>query len=81
MKLSRAQMEKIHARCSLHLAELRCHPFHSCFYCCRRIDGPAVKDFTDCGLTAICPECGIDAILPGEYPGYVLLQMHERYFK
>lgn len=35
-----------------------------CFCCCAIFDSNKIKDFTDLGETALCPECGADAVLP-----------------
>lgn len=38
----------------------------ACYYCCKRFNFEEIKDFTDGGLTAICPQCGIDSLIPDE---------------
>lgn len=35
-----------------------------CFHCCKIFDSKDIKDFTDNESTAICPLCGVDAIIP-----------------
>jgi hypothetical protein len=38
-----------------------------CFYCLRTFDAGEIKDWVDAdGATALCPYCGIDAILSGK---------------
>jgi predicted RNA-binding Zn-ribbon protein involved in translation (DUF1610 family) len=40
-----------------------------CFYCLAVFDIAAIKDWTDDEQTALCPKCGIDAVLPaGQMP-------------
>lgn len=35
-----------------------------CWHCIQIYNANEVKDYTDNGETAICPKCGIDAVLP-----------------
>lgn len=64
-----------HRGCSNHreavLAAERC----GCFYCCAEFEPSAVTDWVgpasddmQAGTTALCPRCGIDAVIPLE-PG------------
>ena len=36
-----------------------------CYYCCGIFDAKEVKSFIDEGETALCPVCGVDAVIPG----------------
>ena len=36
-----------------------------CYFCIRIFPVSEVTDFVDNGITALCPNCDIDAILPG----------------
>ena len=38
----------------------------ACYNCCEKFNFEKVKDFTDNGLTAICPECGVDSLIPDQ---------------
>ncbi len=38
----------------------------SCYFCVRTFPLAEVTSWTDEGETAICPNCRIDAVLPGE---------------
>ncbi len=53
-----------------------------CFYCLRRFDAGLVARWIDGGATALCPHCGIDAVLPdhGEMSDERLTVMHHTYF-
>ena len=55
-----------------------------CYYCGRVYNPNKIKDWTDEGkITAICPCCGIDAVLAEENDGTdldVLEAMHQRSF-
>ena len=52
-----------------------------CFHCLSTFVADCVTDWIDDGMTALCPVCGIDAVLPdigGDLA--VLERMHERWF-
>ena len=42
-----------------------------CFYCLKIYEPKEINEWVDDGNTAVCPRCGIDAVLP-EHPGYTL---------
>jgi hypothetical protein len=55
-----------------------------CFYCERMFSPREVQEWADEGQTAICPYCGIDAVI-GDKSGYpidfaFLRKMKERWF-
>ncbi len=41
----------------------------ACYYCMQVYPSEEITEFTDAGDTALCPYCGIDAVLP-EHVGY-----------
>ena len=41
----------------------------ACYYCLNVYPAEEVTEFTDAGDTALCPYCGIDAVLP-QHAGY-----------
>ena len=45
-----------------------------CIYCKNEFDYKEIDDYVadSDGLTAICPKCGIDSVLPKEYDGYTV---------
>lgn len=45
-----------------------------CIYCKKEFDYKEINDFNSDsdGLTAICPNCGIDCVLPKENDGYLI---------
>ena len=52
-----------------------------CFHCLSTFVADCVTDWVDDGATALCPVCGIDAVLPGIGADVAVLeQMHERWF-
>ncbi len=55
-----------------------------CFYCCDTFNPQQVKEWTDAGCTALCPLCGIDAVLPSHWVRLtpaLLKHMHAFYFE
>jgi len=54
-----------------------------CFHCLGTFNPQQVKEWTDDGCTALCPSCGIDAVLPAHWVKItpaLLAHMHEVYF-
>ena len=39
-----------------------------CYYCCEIYDVSEIKEWTDGGLTALCPKCVIDSVLGDASP-------------
>ena len=93
--LNRADLESIHRSSSQHRALFKQSDRAGCFYCgaiytsaevVDWIDGPQLETGdTDDGVTALCPRCGIDAVLPSAAPVQltreVLAEMHEHWFE
>jgi NAD-dependent SIR2 family protein deacetylase len=55
-----------------------------CFYCLRTFDAKEVKRWIDNGQTALCPYCGIDAVLSSKVDpidGAFLQRMHRYWFE
>lgn len=36
-----------------------------CYYCQTSFDSSEISEWIDIGLTACCPNCGVDSVLPG----------------
>ena len=72
--LTSAELESIHQQSSRHRDLLARSEHAGCFYCqllfdpaeiMDWVDGPQLDtDDTTDGVTALCPRCGIDAVLP-----------------
>jgi hypothetical protein len=91
---SRADLKSIQAYSSLHRHLFAESDFAVCFYCRSRFAPSEVQDWidgkqvetgeTDDGLTALCPRCGIDAVLPSAAPirfdDALLEEMHAYWF-
>lgn len=39
----------------------------SCYYCCTSYKGSEITEYFDDGLTAMCPRCRVDAVLPEHF--------------
>lgn len=52
----------------------------SCFFCIRTFPSSDVTEWTDNGTTALCPNCEVDAVLPGRYSTDDLIALCERWF-
>ena len=94
MTYSRADLESIH-RFSDHHRELLARSERAgCFYCRRTFDPREITEWVDGpqresgetsdGVTALCPRCGIDAVLPSAMPvpltAELLAEMHSHWF-
>lgn len=53
----------------------------SCYYCMRRFKASEIKEWVDQGLTALCPRCGIDAVVAGKVDKATLMRWHEESFR
>lgn len=51
-----------------------------CYYCLEIVNGTDITETCDNGLTAICPKCGIDSLLPGIIDENLLEQGNEMWF-
>ena len=76
--------EAIWQFCGFHRRLLERSARCGCFYCERLFSPSEIEAWTDREQTALCPHCGIDAVLP-EVPLYVLdaellREMHEAFF-
>lgn len=74
----------IHLLSSNHRRFLDGSEICGCFYCCKIFKPSEIKDWVDGGQTAICPSCGVDAILPqvAEFTldSNLLTEMYEYWF-
>jgi len=58
MSIKQAALFSMHNKQQIEASELA-----GCFYCCEIFRTKEIKEFTDSGETAICPRCGVDAVL------------------
>jgi hypothetical protein len=76
-------IDALYAQNSNHREALAAADEASCYYCvatfpCKGDDFP--DEWTDNGQTALCPVCGIDAVIPGRHPHIVLRAMRRQSF-
>ena len=73
-----------HKHCTYHREALRNANRCGCFYCKSIYDPKEIKVWIDGKQTALCPRCGIDAVIPEneEYPltTAFLQKMNEYWF-
>ena len=72
----------LHEHSSNHRAAVEASASAYCFFCLCQFPPSKIVEWTDDGCTAICPACGVDAILP-EMPGMtprVLADMFKHWF-
>ena len=92
---SRADLESAHRYCTTNRELLARSEQAGCFYCQAIFEARDVEDWVDGrqvetgeltdGVTALCPRCGIDAVLPAAAPikldASLLAAMHEYWFE
>lgn len=61
---------------SIHLESGEC----GCYFCLRTFAVDEIEDWKDEGLTALCPHCDMDTILPGVIDEDTLIEMCKRWF-
>jgi len=76
------EMKSTHVDCSLHRELVEKSKVVGCFYCLRTFSPLEIKDWIDSGETALCPHCGIDAVLPDsvDLSEDLLRVMHDYWF-
>lgn len=84
-------LKAAHDRSSLHRAEIMASVICGCFYCSGTFEPGDIGEWVDAaedgdglGQTALCPHCGVDAVL-GSQSGYpitpeFLATMHRHWF-
>lgn len=75
-----------HERCGRHRDEVLASRECGCFYCLRTFPPRDIREWIDGGETAICPNCGVDAVIGSKSgcpvgDGKFLRRMHEFWFK
>lgn len=95
---SRADLESVWRFCARHRDLLERSDQAGCFYCLAQFPPTAIEDWVDeppsasgsltgmpeaKGVTALCPRCGIDAVLPSAavcLDAQLLVEMQAYYF-
>jgi hypothetical protein len=76
--------EPAHNHATHNISEISLSQKCGCFFCRATFDPRAITEFADQGQTALCPNCGIDAVI-GDKAGYelsdkFLVAMFKRWF-
>lgn len=83
------QYAEAHKRSSQHRGEIEASTQCACFFCFKRFPPTAIKAWIDANQTALCPGCGVDAVLGSASFGTdalnrlddtFLRKMHQTYF-
>ena len=76
--MTKMEIERIHLISSNNREAVLFATRVSCYFCLKVSMSSEIKHWTDGGNTALCPNCEIDAIIPGEIPRADLeaLQFH-----
>lgn len=69
--MTKAQCEVAHTHSSRHREEIRNSRNAGCFYCQAVFPVTEIARWIDDDDTALCPQCGIDAVI-GDKSGYTL---------
>ena len=77
-------LDLAHRSCGLHREELEASERCGCFYCRSIFPSAEVAEWCDDDQTALCPRCGIDAVI-GSASGWPITEefmakMHRRWF-
>jgi hypothetical protein len=68
---------------SKHRVELEASERCGCFFCFRQFPTATIKQWVDANQTALCPHCGIDAVIGSAHTvmnDRFLRKMHGHYF-
>ena len=82
--LAAAPLIAAKAKASKHRAELEASSRCACFFCFRSFATADIKAWIDADTTALCPGCGVDAVLGNNTTHPIsdgfLRKMHQHYF-
>ncbi len=51
-----------------------------CYYCLETFNGSDIEEWVDKDITALCPRCNIDSVIPNVINSEALVAAHERWF-
>lgn len=81
-------MDKLHAQCFRGKTKLQRAKLAGCFQCLSTYKPDFIDEYVDGDATALCPRCGIDAVIPLSYVAprttaihmVILNKLHTHYF-
>lgn len=74
-------LKKLHAKSFRGKEKLKRAKLAGCFHCLSTYRPQFITEYVDDGLTARCPRCGIDAVIPLSYIVPKTTQRHMRTLK
>ena len=80
MNINEAVLIDLHLRSSTHREEIQTASECSCFHCLQTFPTTEIAEWIDENTTALCPGCGVDAVLPGQIEAGTLQAMHAYWF-
>jgi NTP pyrophosphatase (non-canonical NTP hydrolase) len=80
MVLQPSELRSFHKLSSHHRDAVLKVAYVSCFYCLNHYRPKLIKEWCDREQTALCPKCGIDAVLPTHMGTEALRAMHDYWF-
>lgn len=73
-----------HKHSTKHRVEIEASATCACFFCFRKFKNSAIKAWVDSNQTALCPGCGVDAVLGSASEHRLddpfLRKMHQQFF-
>lgn len=73
--------KELHRKTRLHKSKLYEDRVCGCFSCLEVFSVDSIEEWTDEGKTALCPKCGVDAVLAGSYVSATVLEtLHSLFF-
>lgn len=81
MKFTEELLKETHRKSLSNMTKMDSSGQCACFHCLERYPFSAITEVVDDrdGLTAVCPKCDIDSVLP-DVPQDLLEAMHDRWF-
>ncbi len=64
MRYSSSALERLHRLSIRHRDLVQAAPQCACFHCGEFFSPEQIMDWVDGGVTALCPKCGIDSVVP-----------------
>ncbi|PWI53063.1 cytoplasmic protein [Rhizobium phaseoli] len=58
-----------HKHSANHRGDIEASTYCGCFYCCKVFESAEIAEWADDNRTALCPRCGIDAVI-GDASGF-----------
>ena len=73
--------DKIHKKSSSHEKDIKNSKICGCFYCISIFTPDKIKEWWEeksSGKTAVCPKCGIDAVIPDDTEYEITVELLEK---